>query len=109
MDSENQKFCPIHSKYMINTDSKAFCLQCHQSKLFDERIVQRDGKNWSVGMVKYAQYNPDCKRIFCMCHNCKYFMFHPLNYCFKCPNKISRENITYKELYEKYKDYKEGW
>ena len=109
-DSENQTYCSTHGCLL---DNERFCEKCNYKKsfYFENRMAQNNKLVWTneFWIKNILDKNPNNLCNFCVCHNCKYFMFHSLIYCPKCPNKMSTEMISYKEFHEKYKDYKQGY
>lgn len=74
-------------------------------RIFDEPRIKQT-KTWQEE-YKNSPLQPYCY----MCHNCKYFMYHQLNWCYKCGQKFDDKSgkITAGELAEKYSDYKQGY
>lgn len=44
-----------------------------------------------------------------ICHNCKYFMYHHINYCYKCGKKLQRSANTYGEFAKQCEGYRSGF
>lgn len=107
-DSENQRYCSIHSCAL---DNERFCQKCNykHSYYFENRLLQNRNETAGTFLHKrpYIKENNLC--FFCVCHNCKYFMFHSLLYCPKCSNPMITEKISYKEFCEKHTDYIQGY
>jgi len=129
-DCENIKFCSTHG---IELDDNMVCVKCKKNAEEDYKRWEREPKDpsslgkktnylidrlnnygiketehWSDNLI--GRYPGDTyKRRFDMCHNCQYFMWHSLNWCAKCGQRFSQENLTYTELAEKYKHYRQGY
>lgn len=75
------------------------------TRIFGKPIITPN-KTWQEE-YKNSPLQPYCY----MCHNCKYFMYHQLNWCYKCGGKFDNQSgkITAGELAEKYSDYKQGY
>lgn len=57
----------------------------------------------------YEQHQKDSYiRIFKICTTCKFINWHPLIYCYGCGKKVEQFKMSYKELKEKFPDYKVG-
>ncbi len=76
----------------------------HLEKRFERAI--RDG-GWQTRFHGNRHYAP--LQRFMICHPCKYFMYHTLNWCPNCGGKFHQAKLTYKECLEKYPDYREGY
>lgn len=72
--------------------------------------ASRMGDDFSKSWVEKDWAKDDkYPRMLYFCHNCKYFNFHRINYCYKCGGKIVSQKIFGSELRKKHSDYLTGF
>lgn len=98
-----------------NLDEKLYCEKCKadRSSRYLELRVREDKvswvlQDWAKSKISGEAYNR-YQHPYYFCHNCKVIMWHQLNYCPGCGGIFHGEHLTYREMAEKYSDYKTGY
>ena len=125
-DCENVRFCGMHGEVL---DDNMVCQTCakqqrerrgspercdgyvdgQKTNNLARELEQRNKTPWSEAYwVKYHinSVYPDSKYF---CDHCRYWMAHRLEWCPLCGQRFRHEKLTYKELVERYADYRQGF
>lgn len=80
------------------------CRGCYMIQYLEKENERVDWKtrDWS-NEIDEPVYPRD------ICHNCKYFMFHSLSWCYICGQKMSKTKISYAQMKIEYPDYRMGY
>lgn len=103
-------YCPDCGKALGSSSPCKYCSWANTpEKLHINAEIEKRNKVKVDYKHHYRYYKPADMINFNACHNCKYFMYHSIRWCYKCGQEIIPGSISVKELQEKYPDYKRGY
>lgn len=90
----------------VSLDIKDYYIEKELIKRNEDRNKYIISLHW---IERFKRNFRGTKLNFNCCNNCEYFMYHTLNYCYKCGNKLISVVMNADEFAEKYPNYREGY
>jgi RNA polymerase subunit RPABC4/transcription elongation factor Spt4 len=110
--SENSKYCSTCGSLLW---ADRFCEKCdkQRSDYFDRELADRNKQPWAQDEW-FRKYMPggnyqNTPLSLYVCHVCRYFMHHHLQYCPTCGGRFDFIKMVGAEIAEKMADYKQGF
>lgn len=111
---EIEHFCTICGKKLFTNPDCVYCTNedrkreyKYKGHFLENTLTKNEG--WTERNKQYYAANSQNIRLIYLCHNCQYYMFHQLSYCYKCSGRFYPLRLTNQELVDKYGHYKQGY